>query len=74
VKKVGSSEDGGLQVAQSDVPAVKSEERKVDGMSEQSRGDQVEGGDSGKKKKARSDADRVAAEFKTRSMTSMFKL
>jgi len=72
VKKAGLSENGGLQVAESGVPSVKSEGRKDDGLSEQSRCDQVEGGDSGKKKKTRSAADRVSAEFK-RSMTSMFK-
>ena len=74
MKKAGLSENGGLQVAESGVPSVKSEGRKDDGLSEQSRCDQLEGGDSGKKKKkARSAADRVAAEFKRRSMTSMFK-
>lgn len=45
---------------------MKSEERKEDVLPEHNLGDQVGGGDSGKKKAVRSEADRVAAEFKRR--------
>lgn len=68
MKNAGVAEDGGPQVVESDAPAVKTIERKEDALPEHNLGDLVEGMDSGKTKKARSEVDGVAAALKTRGI------